>query len=245
MDALRADGDGAPRRGRIAFFDELRGFTIISMVGFHASYDLAYLFGVSMPWFTAGVFQDAWRASISWTFLAMAGWMTSCSRNNLKRAGVYAAAATLVSIATTVAAVDVPVSYGILFCMAASTLIYALAQRGLDRVNPLIGMATCLAAFLLTLGIPRSTYPIEHLAWLGLPSPTFASGDYYPLIPFSFMYLSGAFGARAFARYAKRGYPAWMKRNPMPWLSWLGKRSLVIYLLHQPLVLLALRFILG
>lgn len=51
---------------RITIFDTVRGFTMISMAGFHACYDLAYLYGWDMPWFTQTVFQDIWRASISW-----------------------------------------------------------------------------------------------------------------------------------------------------------------------------------
>lgn len=51
---------------RITIFDTVRGFTMISMAGFHACYDLAYLYDWDMPWFTQTVFQDIWRASISW-----------------------------------------------------------------------------------------------------------------------------------------------------------------------------------
>lgn len=57
---------------RITIFDTVRGFTMISMAGFHACYDLAYLYGWDMPWFTQTVFQDIWRASISWVFLFIA-----------------------------------------------------------------------------------------------------------------------------------------------------------------------------
>ena len=95
---------------RIAFFDTVRGFTVCSMVLFHLSYDLAYLYGVSLPWFTGTAFQAVWRASISWTFLFLAGWMTSFSRSNVKRALVYAGAALLVFAVTSLAAVDTAVN---------------------------------------------------------------------------------------------------------------------------------------
>lgn len=44
---------------RITIFDTVRGFTMISMAGFHACYDLAYLYDWDMPWFTQTVFQDS------------------------------------------------------------------------------------------------------------------------------------------------------------------------------------------
>lgn len=50
---------------RITVFDTIRGFTMLSMAGFHTCYDLAYLYGWKMPWFTQTIFQDIWRASIS------------------------------------------------------------------------------------------------------------------------------------------------------------------------------------
>lgn len=46
---------------RITIFDTVRGFTMISMPGFHACYDLAYLYDWDMPWFTQTVFQDILR----------------------------------------------------------------------------------------------------------------------------------------------------------------------------------------
>ena len=108
---------------RITIFDTVRGFTMISMAGFHACYDLAYLYGWDMPWFTQTVFQDIWRASISWVFLFIAGWMCMLSRNNAKRAAKYAAAALIVWIATTLVSVDDSVNFGIIYCMAACTAV--------------------------------------------------------------------------------------------------------------------------
>ena len=100
---------------RITIFDTVRGFTMISMAGFHACYDLAYLYDWDMPWFTQTVFQDIWRASISWVFLFIAGWMCTLSRNNAKRAAKYAAAALVVWIATTLVSVDDSVNFGIIY----------------------------------------------------------------------------------------------------------------------------------
>lgn len=229
-----------PSSGRVAFFDTLRGFTIISMVAFHTVYDLVFLFGVDIPWFGFTLATDIWRASISWTFLALAGWMTSFSRNNLKRGLRYAAAALLVFLATTIAAFDAPINFGILFCMAACTLLHAVMQPLLDRVHPGAIFAVALALFALCYGIPRTTYPIEGLAWLGFPSATFTSGDYYPIIPYWFMYEAGSALARLYARHHPEGYPAWMHKDWLPPLTAIGKLSLPIYLIHQPAVLAVL-----
>lgn len=234
---------GGRHRNRICALDTLRGFTIVSMVAFHAAYDLAYLYGADMPWFTAGPFQDVWRASISWTFLLLAGWMTSLSRSNLRRAGIYAAAAVAVWAATSIAAVDTPVSFGILFCMASSTLLWAGFEHGagrdLERLSrPALAAAAlgCVVLFFMTRSVPTVLYPMDGLAWLGFPSPAFASGDYYPLIPYAMLYFAGGFAAALWKR-SHAAYPSWMRRDWCPPLSVVGRHSLSIYLLHQPLVL--------
>lgn len=235
----RATANEAPRphRERIAFFDTLRGFTIISMVCFHAAYDAAVLYGYELPWFSNPLIQNLWRCSISWTFLMLAGWMTSFSRNNLKRGGIYALCALLVFIATSVAGVDTAVSFGILFCMAASTFIAAALRPLIARIHAVAGLIACLALFVSTYALPHARYAVEDLAWLGLPSYTFSSGDYYPLIPYTFLYLAGVFAARAFLERHRSGYPRWLVEADIAPLSQIGKASLVIYLVHQPLLL--------
>lgn len=227
---------------RITVFDTIRGFTMLSMAGFHACYDLAYLYGWKMPWFTQTIFQDIWRASISWVFLFIAGWMCTLSRNNIKRAAKYAVATLIVWVATTLVSVDDSVNFGIIFCMAACTAIVALARPVLDRVPAVWGITICLILFACTWSIPKVVYPIPHLAWLGFPSPDFVSGDYYPLILFLFMYLTGFFAART-AQKANCEAPAWAYENPIPALASLGRHALPFYLLHQPVILGVLELI--
>lgn len=227
---------------RITIFDTVRGVTMLSMAGFHACYDLAYLYGWDMPWFTQTIFQNIWRASISWVFLFIAGWMCTLSRSNVKRALKYAAAALVVWIATTVVSVDDSVNFGIIYCMAACTAVVALARPALQKVPGVWGVVVCLVLFALTWSIPKAVYPLPYLAWLGFPSAGFVSGDYYPLIPFVFMYLAGFFAAQT-AETSKRKAQAWAYANPVPVLASLGRHALLFYLLHQPVILGVLELI--
>ncbi len=126
--------------------------------------------------------------------------------------------------------------------MAACTAIVALARPVLDRVPAVWCITICLILFACTWSIPKAVYPIPYLAWLGFPSPDFVSGDYYPLIPFIFMYLAGFFAART-AQKANRKAPAWANSNPIPALASLGRHALPFYLLHQPVILGALELI--
>lgn len=231
----------------MALFDVVRGFSVISMVLFHLCYDLRFIYGLPLGFFQPP-FQDVWRASISWTFLFVAGCMCSFSRNNFKRAIRYLLAAAAIYLVTKLVAVDTPISFGIIFCMGGSTLVFHL----LDTVH-LAPTGICAAVILFvvflilrgvpsgyvgigsaTLTLPHWLYATKHLAFIGLPGPGFASGDYYPLIPFTFMYLTGAAIGRM---WHKQGYPTWFGRISCAPLQFVGRHALPIYILHQPLIL--------
>ncbi|MDY3901886.1 MAG: heparan-alpha-glucosaminide N-acetyltransferase [Atopobiaceae bacterium] len=236
--------------GRVRVFDAVRGFSVLSMMAFHLCYDLRYLYGLPMAWFVSP-FLDVWRASISWTFLFVAGCMCVLSRSNLRRGLVYGAFALLIFVATSVAAADVPISFGIIFCMSACTLAYALLERlRLAPRGPVAGLVL-LALFVASLGVtrgfvgvgpltfdlPASLYATDRLSWLGFPGPTFESGDYYPVLPYLLMYLSGA----SFNAWWKgRGYPERLRGPVCRPLEFVGRHALAFYVAHQPLILAAL-----
>ena len=69
-----------------------------------------------------------------------------------------------------------------------------------------------------------------------ISGPRFVSGDYYPIIPFFFMYLAGYFAAHI-AQGIDKTIPSWAYANPIPALASLGRHALPFYLLHQPIIL--------
>ena len=225
---------------RVRALDFVRGLTVISMVAFHACYDVVYLYGIPLDFFSNESIQTFWRASISWSFLFLAGWITIHSRSNAKRAALYGAAALAVYLATTVASVDTPISFGILYCMAASTVLFIVVQP-MFRKSPWIFALLSFALFLGSRAVPETLYEFPGLEWLGFPSQGFSSGDYYPNIPYSFLYLTGAaagMGWKSSKDSDSTLYPAWMYTFGCKPIDWIGRHSLVIYLAHQPLLIL-------
>lgn len=229
-------------------FDAWRGFSVISMVLFHLCYDLRFLSGIRLGWF-APPFQDIWRASISWSFIFIAGCMCAHSRDNLRRSGVYAAFALAIFAATSFASVDTPISFGVIYCMAACTFCEWVLERLRMRPRGYVMAALLFLVFLLilrvpegtvglgslSLRVPRSLYSTELLSWLGFPRPHFASGDYYPLLPYLALYLAGA---SCSMRWSDRGYPSWAYRSLAPALEFVGRHALLVYVIHQPILLL-------
>lgn len=238
---------------RIGMFDAIKGFTLVSMVLFHLCYDLAFIKGVSLPWFS-GAFMAVWQRSIAWVFIFVAGCMCPLSHNNLKRAGIYALVALAVFLVTLLAGVDTPISFGIIYFMAAATFVaWCLTKLGAEPRGYLCAAVLFLVfLFVLelphghvgigpfTLELPRAPYDCGLFSWAGFPGPDFSSGDYYPLLPYLFLYLSGAATG---AEWAQIGYPGWAYDLRLEPLNWLGKHTLIVYVAHQPLILAVLSLI--
>lgn len=250
-------------KARVHGYDAIRGFSIISMIGFHLCYDLSSIYGTRLDWFVSPL-QDVWRASISWVFLLLAGIMATYSRSNLKRGCKYLAVAAAIWAATTVAAVDTPISFGIIYCMGVSTLAAAAIQqqvrRGISASASIALAIALLILFLLCLGIPTGTFglkafggpylripsaPYESglLSWLGFPGPDFASGDYYTPLPFTLLYLAG-FALGGPIRSNARITDALRRLRCKP-LEFVGRHALGLYVVHQPLLLAALMLVMG
>ncbi len=182
---------------RVRGYDTIRGFSVLSMTGFHTCYDLVYIYGMSLPWFRPPL-QDIWRASISWTFLVLAGIMCAYSRSNLKRAAKYLLVALAIWVATSIASLDTPINFGIIYCMGFSTLSYwaishlsglisrkPQAQNG--KANPsasrkpsgakrlLYTALALLVAFVLCLDVPNGRF---GLSAFGGPSLAIARQPY-------------------------------------------------------------------
>ena len=55
-------------KGRITFFDTIRGISVVSMILFHFTYDLFFISHVKLTWFTPLLMQ-IWIPSISYPFI--------------------------------------------------------------------------------------------------------------------------------------------------------------------------------
>lgn len=241
--------------GRYALLDELRGLTFISMFLYHAAWDLVYLFAVPWRWY-AGPIGTVWQQSICWTFILLSGFCAPLGRNTLRRGAVVFAAGWLVTAATALVMPTAVVWFGVLTLLGSCMMLVGLTGRWLRRVPPWAGLAASAVLFALTreinggmLGfgrwvlavLPQELYRNYFTAYLGFPPSGFFSTDYFSLLPWFFLYLVGYYLHLAVGR--ERMEP--LRRSVCPPLGWIGRHSLVLYLLHQPVIYLVFSVLAG
>lgn len=239
---------------RVHLMDELRGVLIIGVVLYHLLYDLAVLFPVGIPW----MFSD-WMNSVrnicAGALIVVSGISCHYTRSNWRR-GLRAFG--LGMLLTVVTALFIPpqlILFGILHFFGSMMMLYALLQPLLEKVPTMAGLLGSTLLFFLTwpifsgfirvLGVtvylPEFLYNKPLLFPLGFACQGIASADYYPLIPWGFLFLAGSF----FGRYVRAGrLPEFCYRSHLPLLARIGNHTMLIYLVHQPVIygLLALIF---
>ena len=124
--------------------------------------------------------------------------------------------------------------FGILHLISISILLaYPLLPLG--RMNIVLG----LAVILLGLYIQQLDVDSLWLIWVGLAPRDFVSLDYTPLFPWFGMVLIGvAVGGLLYQDLERRfPLPDISARPLVRGLTFLGRNSLAIYIIHQPLLL--------
>lgn len=79
--------------------DCVRGLALVSMILYHAIWDLVNLFHVPWPWFQ-GTAAFVWQQSICWTFIFLSGFCVSFGHRTIRRGGQLLLVSALVSAVT-------------------------------------------------------------------------------------------------------------------------------------------------
>ena len=171
------------------------------------------------------------------------------SRSHLKRGLLVFGGGAIVSLVTILPMPENRILFGVLTCIGSCTLLMIPLEKLLKKIPAGYGAACSFVLFLLlrncsggTLGfekfvlaqLPDALYRNNLTAYLGFPNAGFFSTDYFPLIPWFFLFLTGYFlmGVTSRARLNEKLFA----RGRIPLLNYMGKHSLLVYLLHQPVL---------
>ncbi len=232
-----------PISERIGFVDEVRGLAILLMVIYHFFFDLVVLFGVNIPLFTSAP-MDFLRDLFAGLFIFISGAACRLSRSNLKRGLICFALGMCLTAFTFVFMPDELICFGILHMLGLAMILFALLHKLIDKIRfPILGILLCALLFWFTMNITSGvlgpfTLPdaLTSQTWLfpiGIVSAGFSSSDYFPLFPWIFVFFAGSY----FGVYlVSHRLPEFFCHTHLRPLAFVGRHTLIIYLLHQPIL---------
>ena len=221
---------------RVDAVDALRGLALVAMIAYHFCFDLAYLRLAAFDFY-----RDPWwlhaRTAILSSFLLLAGISLVLAERTVEgRARFWrhvvriAACAAVVSLASYLVFPQSYIWFGVLHAIAVSlVLVRPLAQR------PRIALAAGIAVIAAGLTVQATIFDRPALGWLGFMTAKPRTEDYVPLFPWTGVMLLGIAAAHALVRTQFRAI-AFAAKGPR-FLRWMGRHSLALYMVHQPLLL--------
>lgn len=219
-------------RERVWELDFFRGICIVGVVIVHIVFDLQYFMGIEIN--TPLLFNIIQKYG-SLLFILLSGICVTLGHRSIKRGLIVFACGILISVVTffvTGSETDM-VWFGILHLLGICMLLYPLLKK-----LPGPAMFFLALAIILTGGWFRTfTVSVKFLFPLGLVSPSFGSGDFFPIFPNLGYFMIGILLGRTVYSEKKTLFPKVRTSNSIiRAFSFLGRHSLWIYLGHQPVV---------
>lgn len=223
---------------RIWELDAFRGICILGVVIVHFVYDLTELYQIidwKYPdWFS---FIKNWGGVL---FLLISGISATLGRRSVRRGLIVLLGGALITAVTYGMYKflgfhkSIVIYFGVLQCLGCCMILWWLFKRLPNWLLALMGIAMVAA------GLYLRTEVLVDFPWLiplGFTTPTFATSDYFPLLPNLGFFLIGAVLGRTVYRSKETLLPMVPETNlVVRALSFCGRQSLWIYLLHQPLL---------
>lgn len=237
---------------RYHILDNIRGINLISMIIYHLIWDIVYILGNNWTWYKS-VFSYIWQQSICWTFILLSGFCWSIGTNKLKRGLQVLGSGIVVSLATIIFMPEQKILFGVLTMIGSCMLFMILLDKVLKNVSPIIGIS-CSALLFVTfrninkgylgfegwniIKVPRSLYSGSFMTYLGFTEPNFHSSDYFSLFPWIFLFILGYYLHKSINNMDHKDKI--LSKKGIRCIEAIGKKSLPIYLLHQPVIYLGL-----
>ncbi|MBR4026079.1 MAG: DUF1624 domain-containing protein [Lachnospiraceae bacterium] len=263
---------------RLHLIDEYRGFVVLNMIAYHAIWDLVYLFGCDWNWYKSDI-GFLWQQWICQSFIFVSGFCWQMGKRHWKRGIQIYVCGMIISLATLIAMPQSQVIFGVLTLIGSSMLLMIALDVVFQKCHSVLGLIGSYLLFHFTYHVnrgylefgeqkqillPRSWYSNMFTTYLGFPKAGFFSTDYFSLIPWIFLFITGYFAYSVLYHYGKYYFPlktenVWNKQNLQiksriikilkksicPFFGWIGRNSLVLYMLHQPIIYGVLVVILG
>lgn len=218
---------------RAQAIDVARGAALAAMIAYHACW-----FATDAALVTLDLSALGWhlfQRSIAASFFLLVGVSLALARPTAAKAAGriarIAACALLVTATSVVLDPERVVTFGILHCIAVSSLL-ALPALTLGVWNAVLGAVLVV----LGAGVSLPSHPL--LDWTGLGAETAPAFDFQPLLPWLGVVLWGTALGTVLLGPSGKPILAWHSESVLGrGLAFLGRHSLLVYLAHVPVLL--------
>jgi len=244
------------QKKRYSKLDRIRGLCLLSMIAYHTVWDLVYIYNVHIGWYQSRA-AFVWQQSICWTFILLAGFCLPLGSRPLKRGIMIFAVGALITAVTLLFMPGQRIVFGVLTLLGSSMILAGILDKFFRNNIPAVaGMIGSFLLFAFTYSVnerfvgflrlkmaalPEGLYRNYFTTFLGFPYKGFFSTDYFPLFPWFFLFLTGYFVhfvllGKGVNQEGDNRIRGWLQSGNGKFLEWMGRHSLLIYVLHQPLV---------
>lgn len=234
-------------RKRYYILDSIRGFTLLNMIVYHAIWDLANIFAINWQWYRSE-YAHIWQQFICCTFIMLSGFCQPLGRTPIKRGAIVFASGAVISLVTIIFMPENRIVFGVLTLIGSCMIISSFIGNIVKKIPPVIGFIISIAVFnmfrhiskgyigpkgIRIAELPDLLYKSNITSYFGFPHEGFFSTDYFPLFPWFFLFLSGIFLFHSAQKYNLLNF---FERSLSKPIEWLGRHSLIIYMIHQPVI---------
>lgn len=229
---------------RYYILDYIRAFVILNMVLYHILWDMVYVFDADISCFD-GVAGHIWERFICMSFIILSGFCWSLSSNHIKRGIIIFLCGFIISVVTVLFTPDVVIIFGILTFLGSTVLIMIFLDKLLKYIPSAIGMIISFLLFVSIyrintgkvlfgfIKIPLYLYSGELMTYLGFMEKGFYSADYFSLLPWLFLFVFGYF---LYGFMRERNILYILQGRQIKTIEFISRNSLLIYVLHQPVI---------
>ncbi|OCN01982.1 hypothetical protein A7X67_04295 [Clostridium sp. W14A] len=218
---------------RIHMLDFLRGVAVVGMVAYHAAFDLTAFYNMKIPFGDTEIFE-AIRTVFVLVFIVISGISINLSHNPIRNGLKILVIALDISFLTFFVMPELPIRFGILHFMGVAMLVTAFCKKFLIAIPRNIALLLFAILFLITNQIFPINVDSAYLYPVGLITNNFISADYYPLIPWIFAFFFGTYLTEPLLKHQA---PQWVYNFKCPFVNFLGRHTLWVFLIHQPMLL--------
>lgn len=223
------------KKKRIDAIDAARGLALVLMVIHHFLIDLVNLCGAPMWIFSNPVF-DVLHYIFAGLFIFLAGLCCRFSHSNLRRGVICFAIAMGITVVSSLPFIDDPIRFGVLHLLGFSMVFFALTHRAWDAIPRKAAPVFYIGMTVFTAWLVEHTSigPAAH--WLfpfGWTYRGFYTADWFPIFPWVFVFLLGTWAGLYVVEHK---LPERFYTFTCPVLPQIGRKSLLIYVLHQPIL---------